>query len=227
MLVVAVWFRCHDLGSMPGINGDEAWYGVQAEMVLHGEPISWHTPTGNLLNPLFFGPQLLLHACFEPSFALLRTTALLSGLLALVVNYWLCRDVFGCRAALISTTILAVLPIDIVYSRLAWDACQSLLSHCRRSICLCSPIGEPRRRNGMQRVRLGGPGRGDRRSSDEHLRWPLSSPMCLAIAWRDETACRLEFADRRGSSAFVGFFGVGRGRRPSWRSAVADRYGGD
>ncbi|HEV2972135.1 MAG TPA: hypothetical protein VGY55_19335 [Pirellulales bacterium] len=127
LLAVAIWFRCRDLANIPGVNGDEAWYGVQAELILHGRPIAWRTPTGNLLNPLFFGPQLLLHALCEPSFALLRTTAVASGLAALAVNFWLCRSVFGRRVALISTTILAVLPISIVYSRLAWDASQSLL----------------------------------------------------------------------------------------------------
>ncbi len=127
LLIVAVWFRCRELGNLPGVNGDEAWYGVQAELVLRGEPITWRTPTGNALNPLFFGPQILLHAMFEPSFALLRTTAVASGLLAVVLNYILCRKVFGRRTALVSTVIVAVLPVNIVYSRLAWDACQSLL----------------------------------------------------------------------------------------------------
>jgi Dolichyl-phosphate-mannose-protein mannosyltransferase len=127
LIAVSIWFRCRDLGNLPGINGDEAWYGVQAELVLHGESITWRTPTGNLLNPLFFGPQLLLHALFEPSIAVLRTTAVLSGLTALAINYCLCRKVFGGRAAAVSTAILAVLPINIVYSRLAWDSSQSLL----------------------------------------------------------------------------------------------------
>lgn len=127
LLAVSVWFRCRELGNLPGVNGDEAWYGVQAECVLHGEPITWRTPTGNLLNPLFFGPQLLLHAFFAPSFALLRLTAVASGILALSLNYILCRKVFGSQPAVVSTVILAVLPINIVYSRLAWDSCQSLL----------------------------------------------------------------------------------------------------
>jgi Dolichyl-phosphate-mannose-protein mannosyltransferase len=127
LIGVSIWFRCRDLGNLPGINGDEAWYGVQAESVLRGDSISWRTPTGNSLNPLFFGPQLLLHAIFEPSIALLRATAVLSGLMALAINYCLCQKVFGRRAALVSTAILAVLPINIVYSRLAWDSSQSLL----------------------------------------------------------------------------------------------------
>ena len=35
---------------------------------------------------------------------------------------------FGRRLAIISTTLLAVLPIDVAYSRIAWDASQSLLA---------------------------------------------------------------------------------------------------
>jgi hypothetical protein len=146
LVVVAIWFRCHELGNLPGINGDEAWYGVQAELVLHGQPIEWRTPTGNLLNPLFFGPQLLLHALFEPSFALLRVTAVLSGLIALALNWWFCRRIFGPRTAAVSTVILAVLPINIVYSRLAWDASQSLLATLAAVYLGLQAIVDPSRR---------------------------------------------------------------------------------
>jgi hypothetical protein len=127
IVVLATVLRCRDLANVPGINGDEAWYGVQAEFLLRGQPIPWRTPSGNLLNPLFFGPQLAIHAIFEPSFVLLRASAVVSGMFALVVNFCLCRRVFGRHLAIISTCILAVLPIDIAYSRLAWDASQSLL----------------------------------------------------------------------------------------------------
>ena len=144
LILFAVVLRCRGLGNFPGINGDEAWYGVQAELCLRGEPIAWHTPSGNLLNPLFFGPQLAMHAIFGPSFVVLRATAVASGLLALLLNYWLCRRVFGRTIAIISTSILAVLPIDIAYSRLAWDASQSLLATLP---CIYFPlwaINEPR-----------------------------------------------------------------------------------
>ena len=57
----------------------------------------------------------------------LRATAVASGLLALLVNFWLCSRVFGRKIAVVSTVVLAVLPINVAYSRLAWDASQSLL----------------------------------------------------------------------------------------------------
>ena len=76
----------------------------------------------------FFLPLVALHTVLPPSFALLRCVSLVSGLLALAVNWGLCRRTFGARTAMISTLLLAVLPIDIAYSRFAWDASQSLLA---------------------------------------------------------------------------------------------------
>ena len=126
--LVALWFRCRSLGNIPGLNGDEAWYGVTAWQILHGGRLSVFTPTGNLLNPFFCGPLLLVQACLRPSIAALRMVPLASGLLALGLNWWLCRWVFGRPSAVISTLALALLPIDIAYSRFAWDASQSLLA---------------------------------------------------------------------------------------------------
>ena len=62
VLGVAVWFRVWNLDHVPGINGDEAWYGVQAMSWLRGEAVSWTTPTGNPLNPLYFLPLTAVHA---------------------------------------------------------------------------------------------------------------------------------------------------------------------
>jgi hypothetical protein len=126
LLLLSVLLRCHLLENIPGVNGDEAWYGVQAVEILNGTSATWRTPTGNPLNPLFIGPLILLHLCFEPSIALLRCVAVASGLFALLLNWILCRWVYDVRMAWISTTVLAILPIDIAYSRFAWDASQSL-----------------------------------------------------------------------------------------------------
>ncbi len=182
---VAVWFRVYELGNLPGVNGDEAWYGVQAELVLHGQPIDWRTPTGNLLNPLFFGPQLLLHAFVEPSFALLRTTAVVSGILALVANYCLCRRLFGGRLAAISTVILAVLSTNIVYSRLAWDASQSVLVTLATIYPALHAILDSQRRTRWSAVAL----IAQAVAIVVHPTNVFVAPVvgvCLATAWRDE-----------------------------------------
>ncbi|MGD9644121.1 MAG: ArnT family glycosyltransferase [Pirellulales bacterium] len=128
LLAVAVFLRVWHLGNIPGLNGDEAWYGVQALRVLHGESISWRTPTGNPINPFFFLPQVALHAMLPASVVLLRSVAVISGLAALPVNYILCRRAFDRSTAIVSTVLLALLPVNIAYSRFAWDASQSLLA---------------------------------------------------------------------------------------------------
>ncbi len=128
LLIVAVLLRALDLGNIPGINGDEAWSGVQALRILKGETFDWRTPTGNPINFFFMLPLIGLHAALPASFALLRVVPLVSGLLALAANYFLCRRAFDTRTALVSTLFLALAPIDIAYSRFAWDASQSLLA---------------------------------------------------------------------------------------------------
>ncbi len=126
LLTAAVFLRFYALGTIPGFNGDEGWYGVRAWEMFRGGAGDWNTPTGNPLNPLFVGPLALLHLWLPPSLWLLRAAALASGIAALAINWLMCRWVFDRRTAAISTVVLAVLPIDIAYSRFAWDACQSL-----------------------------------------------------------------------------------------------------
>jgi hypothetical protein len=127
-VLVALAMRVWRLDNIPGINGDEAWSGVQAARLAAGEPIAWWTPSGNPINVFFLFPLAALHTVFAPSFALLRAVSVASGVAALVANYLLARRAFDEPTAIVSTLILAILPIDIAYSRFAWDASQSLLA---------------------------------------------------------------------------------------------------
>jgi len=127
LCLVALWFRCRSLENIPGTNADEAWYGVKALRLLWGQEFCLRTPTRNAMNLFFYGPIVLLHTWFPPSIRLLRSVALVSGLAALAINWELCRRVFDRRTALISTVILALLPINIAYSRFAWDTSQTLV----------------------------------------------------------------------------------------------------
>lgn len=127
LVTVGVFFRVWRLDRIPGLNGDEAWYGIKAGEVLRGEFSGWLTPTNNFINPFYFGPVLALHAAFEPSIVVLRATAVASGLAALIANFWLCRRLLGTRLAVMTTTALAVLPICITNSRFGWDPSQIVL----------------------------------------------------------------------------------------------------
>ncbi len=126
LVIAAVFLRCHALCTIPGFNGDEAWYGIRAWQILHGGGQGWNTPTGNPLNPLFVGPLALLHLWMPPSIWLLRVVAVASGMAALAINWLFCRWIFDRRTAAISTVMLAVLPINIAFSRFAWDASQTV-----------------------------------------------------------------------------------------------------
>ncbi|HEY1784011.1 MAG TPA: hypothetical protein VGG30_00635, partial [Pirellulales bacterium] len=128
LVAVAIGLRSWQLGNIPGLNGDEAWLGVQAEHLAAGEPIAWRTPTGNPVNLFLLLPVAALHLVFAPSVWVLRAMAVVSGVAALAANFWLCRRVFDRRVAMVSTAVLAVLPIAIAYSRFAWDASQTILA---------------------------------------------------------------------------------------------------
>ncbi len=128
LLGVAVFFRFWKLGTVTGLNGDEAWFGIEAMRYWRGNTLTWHTPTYNALNPFWCGPLFALHRWFPPSIELLRALAVVSGCLALPVNWWLCRRTFDSATAWASTVLLAVLPVNIAYSRLATDPAQSLLA---------------------------------------------------------------------------------------------------
>lgn len=121
-------FRIVDLGQLPGLNGDEAWYGAWAVDFLAGNEVPWRTPTGNPVNLLFLGPQVVLHAVAPRGVTLLRSVAVASGMLAVALNCVLIRRTLGQQAAWLSTLLLLSLPINVVYSRFAWDACQSVLA---------------------------------------------------------------------------------------------------
>ncbi len=127
MLLAALWLRVDEFDRLPGLNGDEAWYGVQALSLLAGEPFESRTPTGNVLNPFYFVPLVAVHAMYSASIAALRSVALVSGLLAIAVNWLLCRRVFGEGVASATSLALAVLPINVAYSRFGWDTSQTLL----------------------------------------------------------------------------------------------------
>lgn len=128
LISVSIFFRVWQLGNIPGMNGDEAWLGIKAMNIAHGKAVNWKTNTGNFSNPFYLIPLAGFHAVFPPSYALIRVVAVISGILLLPLNFFLCRRVYDCPTALVSTLLLAVLPINIIYSRFGWEPSQSVLA---------------------------------------------------------------------------------------------------
>ena len=126
LLAIAIAFRIYALGRLPGINGDEAWYGVQAERILDGLTGSWRTPTGNLPGPIHLGLLLGLLKIFEPSLALLRVPSVICSLAAMMLA-WLAGRRFDRETGITALLLMATLPANIAFARVGWDPSDSAM----------------------------------------------------------------------------------------------------
>jgi hypothetical protein len=113
------------LGRLPGINGDEARYGVQVLRFLAGDAVDWRTPTGNLMAPLHFGMLLGIQCFLDPSLVILRLPSLLSSLLQLGLTYVVVRRHFDATTGALALVLTAVLPVNIAYARFGAETSHS------------------------------------------------------------------------------------------------------
>jgi hypothetical protein len=127
LIAVGIFFRFYGLDHLPGINGDEAWYGVKAVQWVHFNLPTLYSGSGILLNPFYFLPLSLLHVFFEPSFFLLRSVALFSGISALFFAFFLFKKIWGTEKAFLLTLLFSSGPIPILYSKIGWDTSQTFL----------------------------------------------------------------------------------------------------
>jgi hypothetical protein len=126
LLGTAVCFRVMYLSRVPGINGDEGWWGNQALAWLANQPYEARTTSGNPIDLFFLIPVAVLHVFAPPSFLLLRTIPALVNLLALPVGYWFINRAFGSTTAWVYTVALASMPTAIAHSRICQDPSQSV-----------------------------------------------------------------------------------------------------
>ena len=126
LLGIAVCFRLMRLSSVPGISGDEGWWGINALNWLSGRPYEAHTTSGNPTDLFFLVPVALVHYLAPPSFLLLRVVPAVVNLLALPVGFWLVRRLYGSPTAWIYTVALAIMPTAIAHSRICQDPSQSI-----------------------------------------------------------------------------------------------------
>jgi hypothetical protein len=125
VLLLSFLARILWLGNLPGINGDEAWYGLQ---VIGTRALSWQTPTGNPLNPFYILPLRIIQQFSPPALWVLRLPALLAGLLLLILGFVLLRKCIGTSSAVVFLILSAGLPDLIVYSRFGWDTSETGLA---------------------------------------------------------------------------------------------------
>lgn len=122
--LAALVLRILWLDTMPGLNGDEAWYGVWALRCLHQGVCALHTPSGNFINPFYMVLVVAVHAVLSPSTIALRAPAVLCGIALPAAGYGLLRAPLGRLPAAVFAILSASLPVDIAYSRFGWDASQ-------------------------------------------------------------------------------------------------------
>jgi 4-amino-4-deoxy-L-arabinose transferase-like glycosyltransferase len=128
MLALAVWVRISSLETLPEVDGDEAWYGIQAAHFLSGKPYTFLTPNSNPVNPFHTGTILLFQALgVPPRLWLLRLPSVLGGLLAVGLTYWLGRRALDRQSAIVAACLMAVLPVSVIWSRTGYDGSQLLL----------------------------------------------------------------------------------------------------
>jgi hypothetical protein len=128
LLALAVTARLLWLHSLPGVNGDEAWYGVWVEGALRDRVWGGATPTGNFPNPFFLAPLGIVQAIADPAPWVLRVPAVLSGLGFILVGYAGLRAAFGRSSATVFVLLAATAPTAIAYSRFGWDASETPLA---------------------------------------------------------------------------------------------------
>lgn len=109
------------LDRLPGINGDEAWYGVNVNALLAGRDAFLQTPSGNVVNPVHSFPLLLISLVAEPALLVLRMPEVFWGILAVLLAYPLLRRPLGATAAALSVVLLAVSPTAVIHTRIGWD----------------------------------------------------------------------------------------------------------
>jgi hypothetical protein len=118
---LAIALRFVEFWKLPGINGDEAWYGVQALNLASGAQVDWRTPTGNLVGPAQLSSLLLLHLLVDPSAWVLRAPALVAGIVEVAAVGYFTGRALGRRAGFTAAVLCAALPVNMAYSRFGWD----------------------------------------------------------------------------------------------------------
>ena len=125
VLILGTFFRLYQLDSIPaGLNHDAAWYGSYAIRINDGTD---YTPFINCCGS--FGRETMfpylvagLQHVLGPEKVVLNLAAALVGIATLAVFYFLVREMFGTRMALIATVLLSVMGWHWTFSRVGWRA---------------------------------------------------------------------------------------------------------
>lgn len=128
VFVLALLARFAWLDSLPGVNGDEAWYGLWIEKALRDHAWGGATPSGIFPNLFFLVPLGFFQAAADPAPWVLRAPAVLAGLSFIIVGYACLRSRFGRLEAVVFALLAATAPDVVAYARFGWDASETPLA---------------------------------------------------------------------------------------------------
>jgi hypothetical protein len=128
ILGLALLARFVWLDSLPGVNGDEAWFGLWVEGLLRDHAWGGMTPSGPPPNPFLIIPLAILQAIADPAPWVLRFPTVISDVAFIVVGYAGLRGTIGKRPALVFALLAATTPTTLIYSRFGWDPSQTPLA---------------------------------------------------------------------------------------------------
>jgi hypothetical protein len=125
VVILSFCFRVLYLDFIPGINADELWNLYTIRQNLSGTDVStWFVPSGRLISLPYCLQVWFIDKIFPSSFWTIRLIAALSGILSVVVCFVLFRKAFGSFVAACTTLLIAVMPINITFSRIGWEYSQ-------------------------------------------------------------------------------------------------------
>ena len=118
----ALWLRITSLDGLPEVNGDETWHAIQLTRMMRGDSFEIFTVSGIPLSPIHAALELPGLLLFKPSLWVVRLPALISGLAAVILLYFVVSRCYDRTTALIASALLAILPLAIIYSRVSYES---------------------------------------------------------------------------------------------------------
>ena len=128
LILAGAIMRLVSLDHLPGLNGDESWYGVLARSLSAGETSSFRTPNLGLAGPVHLGLVFIFdyigHIIGISNAVILRMPSVFCGFLAVILFYYFIKKYISQPLALWMSALLMVFPMPVLYSRFGWEISQ-------------------------------------------------------------------------------------------------------
>ncbi len=121
ILLISLFYRFWKLGVIPGANADEYWLFYHFKDILNDRSSDLLTPTGRPLAFPYAMAAYFSDLIFPGTFWTLRVPAAVSGVLTIIAAFFFLNKTHSIFAATAASVLIAVIPINIVFSRLGWE----------------------------------------------------------------------------------------------------------